>query len=221
MRRLVEFLIVFSVALAAIASLAAFYIKGLRAAEAWAVVAGALAVITSALSAWAAHRMVVMQDEARQPEVRVQLETIDLGGGKDLNLTNAGSMTAWNISVAWEKPVDAENPGSGDQQVGHLLPGEEWGCRLPRHFAGNDQEFEAKASVQWENESGRRFKCSFVAEKGDIEGKQWPQLRREADTGMGLQQLLRRELDKHRRESLAVLNQFAGQLSSAFRPLRR
>jgi hypothetical protein len=91
------------VAIAAI--IVPLYLLGIHASETWAVVAAALAVITSILSSWLALRVLEIQQDEKRPYPYPSIDVRSRYGLMQLRITNDGGSAARNIFIKWKKPL--------------------------------------------------------------------------------------------------------------------
>ncbi|MHB0878431.1 MAG: hypothetical protein ACYC5O_20540 [Anaerolineae bacterium] len=83
----------------------AFWSLGFGDPVAWAVVAAALAVITSVISSWAAQRALELQQNAQKPYPYPSVDMTSRYGIVQLRVTNYGGGAAYDITINWNKPL--------------------------------------------------------------------------------------------------------------------
>jgi len=88
-----------------IAIIMALLILGPNKSEVWAVVAAALAVITSIISSWAAQRVLEIQQDAQKPYPYPSIDVKSRYSLMQLRITNFGGTAARDIFIKWHKPL--------------------------------------------------------------------------------------------------------------------
>jgi len=101
----------------------------------WAVVAGALAVLTGVLAAWAAMRFVELEEDERRPDVSAEFDVESLYGMILLAMQNRGRQVAYDVRLDWTQPPLMFDSGAplDALTIASLQPGE----RLTRHLGGS------------------------------------------------------------------------------------
>ncbi len=133
------------------------------------VIAGALAVLTSAISAWGANRVVELTENELKPYPFPFIDAQSRRGLIQLSITNFGGSTASDVRLFWTEPllnVKGNKVTLGPRDcIPVLLPKET--IRVP---LGGTIEFYAKykepnytGKVEFRNSSGRRFRYRFNA----------------------------------------------------------
>ena len=90
---------------AIVAIIVPLYLLGIHASETWAVVAAALAVITSILSSWLALRVLEIQQDEKSPYPYPSIDVRSRYGLMQLRIKNSGGSAARNIFIKWKKPL--------------------------------------------------------------------------------------------------------------------
>lgn len=109
----------------------AFVSLGFSDPIAWAVVAAALAVLTSVISSWVAQRSLELQQDAQKPYPYPSADVTSRYGLVQLRVTNYGGGTAHDIHIKWDKPLlnSKEEPirfttQEGAPEIPILMPNE-------------------------------------------------------------------------------------------------
>ena len=126
MRKVIVRVVLFVTGLLAVGSLVAVFIRsGPAKSETWMTTAAALAVLTAVLSAWAAHRVVEMEEDVRMPCPLPSFDFTSRYSLAQLRVTNFGASAAYNVKLTWDKPVLDE-----DGEPVRFLAGESV-CEIP------------------------------------------------------------------------------------------
>ena len=99
----VIWIVAFAIALAVIVIAVARL--GFAQTETWAVVAAALAVITSMISSWSSQRALELQEDAQRPYPYPSIDVKSRYLIMQLRVTNFGGSAARDIRLTWHKPV--------------------------------------------------------------------------------------------------------------------
>ena len=152
------------------AIVSAFLSLGFGSPVAWAVVAAALAVITSVIPSWAAQRTLELQQDAQQPHPYPSIDATSRYGLLQLRVTNFGGGAAYDIKITWDKPLLTSKgepvhftTQEGAPEIPILLPNESiailiGGC-LQLFQKYNDMDYEGK--IEFTNASKRKLSHTF------------------------------------------------------------
>lgn len=148
----------------------AFNTVGTERAEFWAVFAGALAVLTSVISAWTGQRSLELEQDAREPYPYPTVDTESRYGLVQLHLRNMGGSAAHEINLEWDEPlldsegnevVFTEQEDAPDIPV--LLPGESVRVMIDGsvQFFPNVEDANYTGVVHFKDASGRHYSHEF------------------------------------------------------------
>jgi hypothetical protein len=104
-RIIVRLILIIATIIAIAAIIMPLYILGTKASETWAVIAAALAVITSVLTSWFALRVLEIQQDEKKPYPYPSIDVRSRYGLMQLRITNKGGSPACNINIKWNKPL--------------------------------------------------------------------------------------------------------------------
>lgn len=104
-----------------------FWLFGYSKVEVWNTVAASLAVVTAIISAWTMQTLFERQEEAQRPYPYPILDVYSRPMLLQLQLTNTGGSTAYDIRLNWNQPLlNTEGKpvrfSKGDPEVPLLLP---------------------------------------------------------------------------------------------------
>lgn len=212
-------LLLVAVLVAGFAAFSAYSAKGPGAVETWLVVAASLSVLVAAISAWAGHQIVIMQDEERQPNVVAALIPFDMAGGKTLRVSNTGSMSAIDVVIEWDIPSPDNDTEGFKQSIGQLQLYQEGEWRLPDTFNRSTEGY--SATIQWQNRRGRKFRNKFKVMESDLEAISLAEAQaKHSATDPGIS-ALRRDIAGIRKDLAQQSSAAARQISDALRGVRR
>lgn len=148
----------------------AFGSVGSESAEFWAVFAGALAVITSVISAWTGQRSLELQQDTQDPYPYPTIDTGSRYGLVQLRVGNMGGSAAHDIVFEWDKPLQdsegnnvvfTEQDDAPDIPV--LLPGENIAVLIDGsvQFFPNVENANYTGTVRFKDSSGRGHSHKF------------------------------------------------------------
>lgn len=138
--------------------------------EFWAVFAGALAVLTSVISAWTGQRSLELEQDAREPYPYPTIDTESRYGLVQLRVRNMGGSAAHEIDLDWDEPVvDSEGnkviftEQEDAPDIPVLLPGESIGVMIDGsvQFFPNVQDANYTGTVHFKDASGRGYSHDF------------------------------------------------------------
>ncbi|MFA6013887.1 MAG: hypothetical protein WC742_02390 [Gallionellaceae bacterium] len=147
--------------------------------EAWATLAGALAVVTSMVSAWGAQRVIELEEQKLEPYPNPQFDATSEYGLMLLKITNFGGGAAHNIKLVWDKPLKnshgKEIRFSSDSKSGELsilVPGQ----HISKFIDGHIQFFQIEGphiyggSVEYQDSKGRKKSHRFLLDAEALKG---------------------------------------------------
>ena len=145
-------------------------------ADKFPVIAGALAVLTSGISAWTANRVVELTENQLNPFPYPFIDARSRRGVIQLSITNFGGGTAHDVCLRWKEPLlnpKGEKVSLGPRdRIPVLLPNET--IRFPvggtTVFFATYKEPTYSGEVLFRNSSGRRFKHPFYASAEGFQG---------------------------------------------------
>jgi hypothetical protein len=158
-----------------------FALAGIRAnqTEAWATLAGALAVITSMISAWGAQRVVELEEDKLSPYPYPQFDVTSRYGLMLLKITNFGGGAAHKIQLVWDRPL---KNSAGDEirfapdvptnEVSVLVPGQQ----ISKLIDGSTQFFTIpgphvyRGIIKYEDSRGRKKSLPFLMDAESLKG---------------------------------------------------
>lgn len=138
--------------------------------EFWAVFAGALAVLTSVISAWTGQRSLELEQDAREPYPYPTIDTESRYGLVQLRVRNMGGSAAHEINLNWDEPVvDSEGnevvftEQEDAPDIPVLLPGESVGVMIDGsvQFFPNVEDANYTGTVHFKDASGRDYSHDF------------------------------------------------------------
>lgn len=163
-------------AFGAAATALAGIIKGEK--EAWATLAGALAVVTSMISAWGAQRVIELEEDKLHPYPYPQFDSTSRYGLLLLKLTNFGGAAAHNIRIIWDRPLlDMHNkdlrfsPNSTHDIITILLPGQHISKTIDAHhqfYEKNVAPHIFGGTLEFEDFHGRKKNVRFTLDAESI-----------------------------------------------------
>lgn len=150
---------------------AAFYAIGARQNETWAVLAAALAVLTSVVASWGSHRVLELQQEERKPYPYPSVDVAGRYSLLQLRITNFGGGTARDVRLVWDRPL-LNSAGEqvrftlqeGAPDVPVLLPRESVAVLIDGHvqfYQTYAQNADYSGWVEYSDTSGRRARHAF------------------------------------------------------------
>lgn len=144
--------------------------------SAWAILAAALAVITSIISAWGAIRVVELEEDKLKPYPYLHFDVQSRYGLLLLQLKNSGRGTAHNIELIWDKPL-VNSKGNQIRfssnmeypEVPVLLPGDHISKIVDSYpnFLKMDTKHEYTGFVKFTDGTGKKMKHRFFLD-GEI-----------------------------------------------------
>lgn len=148
----------------------AFNTVGIEKAEFWAVFAGALAVLTSVISAWTGQRSLELEQDAREPYPYPTIDTESRYGLVQLHVRNTGGSAAHDINLEWDEPlldsegnevIFTEQKDAPDIPV--LLPGESVRVMIDGNvqFFPNVEDANYTGFVRFRDASGYHYSHKF------------------------------------------------------------
>jgi hypothetical protein len=150
---------------------AAFRYLGPRAGETWAVVAAALAVITSVVSSWTGQRVLELQEDSQRPYPYPTIDTTSRYGFLQLRVTNFGGVAAHEIRLRWDQPlVDSDghpvhfSAQMGSPDVPVLLPKESIAVPIgvPHRVFAKGDRLDYSGHVECKDPAGHRVTHRFT-----------------------------------------------------------
>lgn len=94
-------LLIVAAALSLLISIYVFIIIGTDKAETWAIIAAALAVLSSVVSAWSSQKLMELQHESLQPYPLPRFDLNSRPGLMLLKIENHGTNPAYNVVIDW------------------------------------------------------------------------------------------------------------------------
>lgn len=137
----------------------------------WAVLAAALAVVTSIISAWGALRVIELEEDKLCPNPYPHFDTTSRYGLMLLRVTNSGGGAAYNIDLIWDEQlvnsrgeIIRYSPDRKSPEIPVLLPGESVSKTVDGYiqFFGMQKRHEYSGDVKFTDGKGRKFKRRFV-----------------------------------------------------------
>lgn len=170
LRAIVRATLIIAGIIAVAAIIATLSLVGPGSTETWAVIAAALAVITSVISSWPAQRVLELQQDAQQPYPYPAIDVKSRYGLMQLRVTNSGGSAAHDISLRWDKPL-LNTQGelvrftkhAGAPEIPVLLPGESAAMLVGGSHALYEkyQDMNYSGEVEFRDASGTRIKHPF------------------------------------------------------------
>ena len=138
-------------------------ILGIENKESAAIIAAALAVLTSAYSSWSAQRILEMQEDSLKPYPYPFIDITSRPGIMMFRVKNFGSTVACDIELVWDngKHFDFHrDPGEPDITV--LMPGEI--ISYNRNIGDSDQDLSRAitGTINFKDAAGRKMSHKFV-----------------------------------------------------------
>ena len=136
----------------------------------WSALAGALAVITAVISAWAAQRVLELQEDSLLPEPYPSLDFKSRYGLVQLRVTNNGGTTAYNINLAWRNHiVDHEGKNvvfphkEGSPEIPVLSPKESVSIPIggSHQFMNQGADLNYSDTIKFENAKAEKCEREF------------------------------------------------------------
>lgn len=147
--------------------------------DAWATLAGALAVITSMVSAWGAQRVVELEEARMSPYPYPQFDTKSRYGLLLLKITNFGGGAAHNVRLIWDKPLKNSNGNTIDfsnseetENLSILLPNQHISKIVDGHagFFSVAGPHLYSGTVEFKDGAGRKIKHKFHLDADCLKG---------------------------------------------------
>lgn len=138
--------------------------------EPWAVIAAALAVITSVVSAWNAQRLLEIQQDALLPNPIPSIDVTSRYGLLQLRVTNLGGLSAHNIRLSWNEPLTNSKDelvvigaDQNDPHIPVLLPKDSISTLIDGHvqFFGKFKDANYKGIISYEDAAGNKYNKQF------------------------------------------------------------
>jgi hypothetical protein len=148
-------------------------------APAWATLAAALAVVTSAIAAWGAQRVVELEEDRLQPYPYPHFDATSRYGLMLLRVTNSGGGVAHDIELEWDRPLT--NSGGKEirfsaerssPEIPVLMPGQSISMLVDGHI----QFFEMKkkhgysGKIRFKDGTGKTKQHRFVLDAEMLRG---------------------------------------------------
>lgn len=142
-------------------------------ASAWAVIAAALAVITSVVSAWSAQRVVELEEDRLLPYPYPSFDAKSRYGFMLLRVTNHGNTAAHNIKLRWDEPIVNSKGGvvkfegaTDLADIPILMPKESLSVLVDKHldFFNIQKLHQYKGEIEFTTPSGRKLKHKFLVD---------------------------------------------------------
>jgi hypothetical protein len=140
------------------------------------VIAGALAVLTSAIAAWTANRVVELTENELKPYPYPFFDTQSRTGLILLSITKFGGSTAHDVRLRWEEPLlnaEGNEVSFGPRNfLPVLLPKETTRVcvDVAYKFYQKYEEPNYSGEVEFKNSSGRLFRHRFYASAEKFRG---------------------------------------------------
>lgn len=150
--------------------LAAVMFVGVQQKETWAIIAAALAVITSIISAWSAQKILELQEDESKPNPLPSLDLTNRYGLVQFRVTNYGGGTAQEIRLRWNKPLlnkDGQpvqfHDDSNLPDIPALLPHESIATRVDgsKQFFEKHKNSEFTGVLEFKDASGKKTNRPF------------------------------------------------------------
>lgn len=142
---------------------------GINNKETWAVVAAALAVITSVFSSWSSQRVLELEEDSQRPYPYPSIDVKSRYGLMLLRVTNYGGGTAHNVNLKWDIPIKnwkGEIVCFADQekapQIAVLLPKESVAVAIGADdvFLKNT-DMNYQGTIEFADASNKKYKHNF------------------------------------------------------------
>jgi len=159
---------------AAILAIAAIVVSllpiSLGSPEIWAVVAAALAVITSVVSSWPAQRVLELGQDAQKPYPHPAIDVKSRYMLMQLRVTNFGGSVAYDIRFKWHKPLlDANGElvrftnQEGGAEIPVLMPKESVAVLIGANHTLFEKykDMDYSGEIEFSDASGKRMKHRF------------------------------------------------------------
>jgi hypothetical protein len=88
--------------------------QGGRSPAAWTALAAALAVFASIVSAWSSQRVIELQENALEPNVRASLDFRSRYSLAQFRVSNRGGSPAYDLRIEWENPLQTVDGRTAD-----------------------------------------------------------------------------------------------------------
>jgi len=137
----------------------------------WAAIAGALAVITSVVSAWSAQRLLEIQQDTLLPDPTPSIDVTSRYGLLQLRVTNFGGSPAHNIRLSWNNSLlNSKNEivsigaDQNDPYIPVLLPKDTISTLIDGHvqFFGKFKDANYKGVISYEDAAGNKYNKQFL-----------------------------------------------------------
>lgn len=170
MRLLTRVILVISFIMATIAVIFALYSLGISDPTSWAVVAAALAVVTSIISSWIAQRGFELELDSEKPYPYPIIDITSRFGIMQLKVKNFGGSVARNISIRWDKPLvnSKEEPivftkNNEFPDIPVLMPGDSISVKidLSLHLFKKFEDINYTGKIYFEDASGKKKSHNF------------------------------------------------------------
>lgn len=143
---------------------------GIENKETWAVIAAALAVITSVFSSWSSQRVLELEEDSQRPYPYPSIDVKSRYGLMLLRVTNTGGGAAHNISLIWDKPIKnwkgevvcfADNDKA--PQIAVLLPKESAAVAIggSNDIYAKNTDMNYRGTVEFVDASNKKYKYKF------------------------------------------------------------
>ncbi len=170
-RIITRFLIIVATATAICVVAVLLYKKQDFSEAAWAILAAALAVITSAISAWNAQRVVELEEDRLRPYPYPCFDTTSRYGLILLRVRNSGQSTAYKIKLKMNKPLlDSKGKeikfGNSEETsiIPVLFPGHSISKTVDGHvdFYGMQESHKYTGEIEFQDAQGKVYRHEFI-----------------------------------------------------------
>ena len=150
---------------------ASFHYLGPGAGETWALLAAALAVITSVVSSWTSQRVLELQEDSQKPYPYPTIDATSRYGFLQLRVTNFGGVAAHDIKLHWDQPLidpDGEpvrfSAANGTPDIPVLLPKESVAVPigLPHKIFASRDRLDYSGTVACNDPGGHKLRHPFT-----------------------------------------------------------
>lgn len=147
-----------------------FFVKGPKEVETWAVVAAALAVLASIISAWTSQRIVELEESKQRPYPYPFIDDKSRYQLLELRVTNFGTQAAHDIYLRWNAPMTnfkgqriAFSNTSGGPDIAILLPGHSVASTIgvAREVFKDPGHMAYDGTVEFRDDFGRKYTYPF------------------------------------------------------------